>query len=146
MEPGSERFVANGTRLVHSVKEPSIPVMFAGACSWTKKGGSERGATAMMGIRYPRHTRARLSDTNRWAPRPFVNPFPFVSPFVIPRRAAARVDVRPFTRPWGAAGAAILRFFARPFVRPRRAGSGRAGAPPFPSPGGRGAAGGAAGG
>src|SRR2546426_312529 len=123
------------TRPLPSGREPSPPSVSGGAAGGKKRGGGGGGAPAMRGIGSPRHTRARLSDANRWAPSPFVNPFPFVSPFVIPRRAAARVDVSPFTRPWGAEGAAILLFFARPFVRPRRAGSGRAGAPSFPSAG-----------
>src|SRR2546422_364086 len=103
--------------LSHSSNAPSIANRARGARSGRSRG-VRSSAIATSGTTYSFHRDHRASWKARRLPRPFVNPFPFVRPFVIPRRAAAIVDVRPFTRPWGAAGTAIFRFLARPFGSP----------------------------
>ena len=68
---------------------------------------------------------------------PFVCPSPLVSPFVRPSPFVSPfVRASPFTRPSGAMGNPLFRVPARPFVRPLRVGSGSGGGPSFSGAGG----------
>src|SRR6267143_359254 len=82
------------------------------------KRGSRRRATLRSGITY---SFQRVIEASRWkraAPSPFVKPFPFVRPLVMPRRIAASPFVSPFVRPpaWRPLVTPLVR--PTPFVRP----------------------------
>src|SRR2546422_2248222 len=92
---------------------PSIVIGYIGPAGFAgPRRGRRRSATLRSGITYSFHRVIASSRWNRADPRPFVNPLPFVSPFVIPRRSAERPFVKPLVRP------PAWRPFVSPFVRP----------------------------
>src|SRR3990172_7374382 len=84
------------------------------------KSGTSRSPTATRGMSHSLQRDRYASLRNRGEPRPFVNPFPFVSPLVIPRRREAIPLVSPFVCPRSSPSPFLLPSpFVRPFVRPR---------------------------
>src|SRR5437867_12963439 len=102
-----------------SEKSPSIAREGLGGVSEKRRGEIKRIADS-NGTRNSFHRARRVSVRARRLPNPFVNPEPFVRPFVIPLRARSKPFARPFVTPVVRPRVPFTMPFvvARPFVRP----------------------------